>query len=153
MDQGRGMTAWESLLWALWLPKVRSSIKQVSCLAKPERELTYSNDWSATSPQAAVHLLESWNPILPAFIRDNVLDQLVVPKVKQAMEEWDGRPSRSGKTRKLSSIVFPWLPLLGHRMDDVLEGAKRRIRHVLRRWVVRDGVPEELARWRKDVSD
>ena len=27
MDQGRGMTAWESLLWALWLPKVRSSVK------------------------------------------------------------------------------------------------------------------------------
>jgi tuftelin-interacting protein 11 len=25
--QGRGMTAWESLLWSLWLPKVRSTIK------------------------------------------------------------------------------------------------------------------------------
>jgi len=96
--------------------------------------------------------LESWEPILPAFIRDNVLDQLVIPKVKQAMEEWDGRPSRSGKSRKLSSIVFPWLPLLGHRMEDVLDGAKRRIRHVMRKWVVRDGVPEELARWKKDVS-
>lgn len=26
-DQGRGMTAWESLLWAFWLPKVRAAIK------------------------------------------------------------------------------------------------------------------------------
>jgi tuftelin-interacting protein 11 len=47
--------------------------------------------------------------------------------------------------------VFPWLPLLGERIEDVLDGAKRRIRSVLRNWVVKDGVPEELSRWRKDV--
>lgn len=118
----------------------------------PWQTLTRSNEWSATSPQPAVHLLESWDPILPSFIRDNILDQLILPKVRQAIEEWDGRPSRSGKTRSLSGIVFPWLPLLGHRMDDILDGSKRRIRSVMRKWVVRDGMPEELARWRKDVS-
>jgi tuftelin-interacting protein 11 len=26
-DADRSMTAWESLLWSLWLPKVRSAIK------------------------------------------------------------------------------------------------------------------------------
>lgn len=112
----------------------------------------YSNEWSPTSPRPAVHLLESWDPVLPAYIRDNILDQLILPKVKQAIEEWDGRPSKSGKTRSLSGIVFPWLPLLGHRMEDILDGSKRRIRSVMRKWVVRDGVPEELSRWRKDVS-
>ncbi|WWC91342.1 uncharacterized protein L201_006285 [Kwoniella dendrophila CBS 6074] len=133
----RSMTAWESLLWTLWLPKVRSAI---------------NNDWDPASPNAAVHLVESWEPILPAFIRDNVLNQLVLPKVKTAIEQWDPRKNKHTKTPKsLASIVFPWLPLLGDRGDDILEGAKRRIRSVLRNWAVKDGVPEELARWKKDV--
>lgn len=104
------------------------------------------------SPHAAVHLLESWNPILPPFIRDHVFDQLILPKVKKAVDEWDGRPSRTGKSRSLAGIVFPWLPLLGERVEEVLEGAKRRIRSVMRSWAVKDGVPEELVRWRTDVS-
>ncbi|OCF31369.1 tuftelin-interacting protein 11 [Kwoniella heveanensis BCC8398] len=137
-ENGDGvMTAWESLLWSSWIPKVRSSI---------------NNDWDPASPDAAVHLLESWDPILPPFIRDNVLDQLILPKVKAAIEMWDPRKARLSKSsRSLASIVFPWLPLLGDRSEEILDGAKRRIRSVLRNWVVKDGVPEELGRWRNDV--
>lgn len=97
-------------------------------------------------------LLESWTPILPPFIRDNILDQLILPKIKKAVEEWSHRPSRSGKVRSLAGIVFPWLPLLGPRMEEIMELAKRRIRSVLRTWTVQDGVPVELTKWRKDVS-
>jgi len=115
-------------------------------------DYSISNDWNTASPDAAVHLLESWNSILPPFLRDNVLDQLILPKVKRAVEEWDGRLSRSRKTRSLAGIVFPWLPLLGERVEEVLEGAKRRIRSVMRSWQVNDKIPEELSRWKKDVS-
>ncbi|WWC64165.1 uncharacterized protein I303_106773 [Kwoniella dejecticola CBS 10117] len=131
------MSAWESMLWTMWVPKVRSAI---------------NNNWDAASPHAAVHLLESWDPLLPAFIRDNVLDQLVLPKVKAAIEQWDPRRAKHSKQpTSLASIVFPWLPLLGDRGDDMLDGAKRRIRSVLRNWVVKDGIPDEFIKWRKDV--
>ncbi|KAK4686900.1 tuftelin-interacting protein 11, partial [Tremellales sp. Uapishka_1] len=137
LDEERVMTAWESLLWTLWMPKVRSAI---------------NNDWDASSPHVAVHLLESWESILPQFIRDNVLDQLILPKVKKTVESWDPRPSRSGKPPKsLAGIVFPWLPLLGDRVEEVLSEGKRRIKSVMRAWVVKDGVPEELTRWKKDI--
>lgn len=111
-----------------------------------------SNDWSAFHPHSAVVLLESWTPILPPFIRDNILDQLILPKIKKAVEEWSHKPSRSGKVRSLAGVIFPWLPLLGPRMEEVMELAKRRIRSVLRAWTVQEGVPAELAKWRKDVS-
>lgn len=105
------------------------------------------------SPNDAVHLVESWEPILPLFVKDNILDQLVLPKVKVAIEQWDPkRNKRERRPKSLASIVFPWLPLLGERVDEVMDLAKRRIRHVMRSWVVKDGVPEELSRWRKDVS-
>lgn len=109
-----------------------------------------SNEWDASKPFPAVHLLESWSPILPHFIRDNILDQLILPKVKAAVERWGSR--RGEGSTSLANLVFPWLPLLGERMEEVLEDAKRRIRHVLKNWVVKDGAPAELAKWRKEVS-
>lgn len=128
----RQMTAWESVMWNLWLPKVRSTI---------------NNEWDALHPRAAVHLIESWESILPPFIRDNILDQLILPKVRKAVDEWDARRS----SVSLYKIVWPWFAVLGERMDEVLEGAKRRIRSMLRHWVVKDGVPPELGRWKKDI--
>nr|ODN90675.1 hypothetical protein L203_01786 [Cryptococcus depauperatus CBS 7841] len=135
MDKKNGdrvMTAWESFLWTSWLPKVRSAI---------------NNDWDPTDGNAAAQILLKWGSILPAFIRDNVLDQLVLPKIKAAIDQWDPRRSQVS----LSVIVFPWLPLLGTRVDEIMELAKRRIRSVLRKWTVKDGVPEDLVRWKKTV--
>ena len=114
--------------------------------------ISNSNDWEPRHPEKAVHLLESWDPLLPHFVRDNILDQLILPKVRTSIDEWDSRRSKAGKTRSLAAIVFPWLPMLGARMEEVLELAKRRIRHVMRKWVVGEGVPSELERWKKDVS-
>lgn len=125
----RDMTAWESFLWHRWLPKVRSAI---------------NNEWSPNDPWPAVHLMESWDSVLPVFIRDNILSQLVLPKVMAAVEAWSGQVS-------LASIVFPWLPLLGDRHGEILDESKRRIRSLLRRWKPADGVPSELSRWRNDI--
>lgn len=148
----RRMTAWESLLWNRWLPKVRSAIKYVPQCGPRSQADVPSNEWDPTSPQPAVHLLESWGPLLPAFLRDNIVDQLILPKVRTAVQDWTGRRGRNGTTPSLASIVFPWLPLLGERIGDVLEEAKRRIRAVLRKWSVTDGVLDELQLWKKDVS-
>lgn len=139
MDQSkeRTMTAWEALLWHRWLPKVRS---------------TLNNEWDAWDPSAAVHLVESWEPILPSFIRDNVIDQLILPKVMDAVQQWTGRPGPNGDAISLASIIFPWLPLLGERIDSVMDEGKRRIRSVLRKWNITDGVLKELLRWKKDVG-
>nr|KIR84073.1 tuftelin-interacting protein 11 [Cryptococcus tetragattii IND107] len=90
-----------------------------------------------------------WHQWVP---KDNILDQLVLPKVKAAIEQWNPkRNKRERHPKSLASIVFPWLPLLGERIDEIMDLSKRRIRHVMRNWVVKDGVPEELRRWRKDV--
>jgi tuftelin-interacting protein 11 len=125
------MTPFESLLWNVWLPKVRS------CL---------NNDWSPQEPQAAVKLYEAWSTFLPPFIRDNVLDQLILPKVHEAVSDWNPRKD----TVPLQSLVFPWLPHLGLRLEDVLGDARRKVKGLLRGWSAGDGVPEDLAVW-KDV--
>ncbi|KAJ7056581.1 GC-rich sequence DNA-binding factor-like protein-domain-containing protein [Mycena amicta] len=127
------MTPFESLLWNVWLPKVRTSL---------------NNEWDPEDPQPAVRLYEAWSSFLPPFIRDNMLDQLILPKVKKAVADWN--PKRA--TVSLRSIVFPWLPHLGLRMEDVVGDARRKVKSLLRSWTVADDLPADLAAWR-DIFD
>jgi len=128
------MTPFESLLWNIWLPKVRTSI---------------NNDWSPEVSQPAVSLYEAWSSFLPPFIRDNLLDQLILPKVQKAVANWNPKLAKVS----LQAIVFPWLPHIGLRMEDLVGDARRKIKNLLRSWVITDPMPAaaDLLAW-KDVG-
>ncbi|KAF8519028.1 TFP11-domain-containing protein [Hysterangium stoloniferum] len=125
------MLPFESLMWDVWLPKVRSCI---------------NNDWSAADAEPAIRLYEAWSGLLPPFIRDNVLDQLILPKIQKGISEWQPRVGYPA----LQAIVFPWLPHVGLRMEELLGDAKRKVKSLLRSWMVRAGIPNDLVAW-KDV--
>ena len=123
------MTPFESLLWNIWLPKVRTSI---------------NNEWSPDLPQQAVKLYEVWSSFLPPFIRDNLLDQLILPKVQKAVADWNSKNAKAS----LQAIVFPWLPYIGLRLEDVVGDARRKVKNLLRNWVVEEDILPDLAAWR-----
>ncbi|KAI0704460.1 TFP11-domain-containing protein [Cerioporus squamosus] len=131
--QDKPMTPYESLLWNSWLPRVRSSI---------------NNDWSPEDPLPAVRLYEAWSAFLPPFIRDNFFDQLVLPKVHKAVGDWNPRKSKV----PLQTLVFPWLPHVGLRLEEVLGDARRKVKSVLRAWTTAEAIPQDLGVW-KDVFD
>ncbi|KAI8996414.1 TFP11-domain-containing protein [Trametes punicea] len=130
------MTPYESLLWNTWLPRVRS---------------TLNNEWAPEDPLPAVRLYEAWAPFLPQFIRDNFFDQLVLPKVHKAVGDWNPRKSKVS----LQKLVFPWLPHVGLRLEEVLGDARRKVKSVLRSWTISDAIPEDLGAWKEvfDVGD
>jgi tuftelin-interacting protein 11 len=111
----------------------------------------HSNDWNVLDPRPAVKLLESWSPLLPRFMRDNVLNQLILPKISSQVGEWNPRRQRPGSEYSLASIVFPWLSVLQDRFDGVLDEAKVRIGETMKRWSVKESIPDEWKLWR-DVS-
>jgi tuftelin-interacting protein 11 len=124
------MTPFESLLWNVWLPKVRACV---------------NNEWSPQDPHPAVKLFETWFSYLPQFIRDNFLDQLILPKVHKAVADWNPRKD----TFTLQTLVFPWLPHVGLRFEDVIGYARRKISSLLRDWVVGDMIPKDLVAWQE----
>ncbi|KAH9944970.1 TFP11-domain-containing protein [Epithele typhae] len=127
------MTPYESLLWNTWLPRIRSAL---------------NNDWSPEDPQPAVRLYEAWSTFMPPFVRDNFFDQLVLPKVQKAVADWHPRKSHV----PLQTLVFPWLPHVGLRLEEVLGDARRKIKSLLRSWNTGDAIPHDLGVW-KDVFD
>ncbi|KIK61690.1 hypothetical protein GYMLUDRAFT_199260 [Collybiopsis luxurians FD-317 M1] len=129
----KSMTPFESLLWNVWLPKVRTAI---------------NNEWSPQTPQPALKLYETWSTFVPPFIRDNMLDQLILPKVQKAIADWNAKLDRVS----LQTIVFPWLPHVGLRLEDFVGDARRKLKSLLRHWTVGDDLPAGLNAW-KDVFD
>jgi tuftelin-interacting protein 11 len=126
------MSPFESWLWHAWLPKVRSAI---------------NNDWLPQDPSPAIRLYEAWSNLLPAFIRDNFFDQLVLPKVNKAIADW----SPKNHTVSLHTLILPWLPHVGLREDELLGEAKRKVKSLMRDWKPVNEVPNEVLVW-KDVS-
>ena len=104
-----------------------------------------SNEWDATDAAPAVTLFEAWLNLIPPFIQDNILDQLILPKVQSAMSDWKPRRSASGS---LHSIVFAWLPFVGLRVEELLGDAKRRVKSLFRSVEISKGVPPELLLWK-----
>ncbi|KLO11034.1 TFP11-domain-containing protein [Schizopora paradoxa] len=124
------MTPYESLLWNIWLPRVRSFI---------------NNEWTPDEPQQAVKLFEAWSDVLPTFIQDNVLDQLILPKISATVSAWNPKRDKFS----LHAVVFPWLPHVGLRMEEFVDAGRRKVKSLLRSWMTSEGVPKDLRPWRE----
>lgn len=137
------MTAFETMMWSMWMPRIRSAI---------------NNDWSAAQPEPAVELYSNWKAsgLLPRFISDNILDQLILPKVHKAISDWvptrASQKAASKNSTSLHHIVFPWLQHAASRSDTLIDEAKRRVRGLPKNWRPKDGLPEDLAPWRDVIA-
>ncbi|KAJ3085883.1 Tuftelin-interacting protein 11 [Quaeritorhiza haematococci] len=122
----RKMTPYESLLYSFWLPRIRSSI---------------NNEWNTRNPDPVIALLEIWcpskalsvktpsandhhHPVIPPWLYDNILTQLIVPKLTAEIEAWDPRRD----TIMIHTWLHPWLPILP---EDLLEPLHAPLRHKL----------------------
>jgi tuftelin-interacting protein 11 len=141
-------TPYESLMYAVWLPKVRSEVV---------------NRWDVDNPTQLTALLDAWKDVLPPFVYANVVNQLVVQRLTTALSSWQPRaPRRNGShhhyhhkqhhhhhhhRRQLRAPhiwLFPWLPYLPaeHVQADAASGlladVKRKFKRVLDTWDMDD---------------
>ncbi|MBW0490133.1 hypothetical protein O181_029848 [Austropuccinia psidii MF-1] len=147
----RKMSAFECLIWNDWLPKIRSTV----------------NNWSPYQCYDMLSVYTSWKPILPQFVHDNFLDQLIIPKLISCIENWDfiERPGQFHSTRKGSSrvslhlFVFPWLEHIdSYRGGLLLAEVKLKLANWLKSWkytsaesVEEKLMLQDLLVWKQDV--
>jgi tuftelin-interacting protein 11 len=111
------MTFYESLLDNTWMPKIRNAIQ---------------NRWDPRIPEPLILLLESWNDLIPRWLEHNIYEQLVAPKLKSEIENWNYRKESS----PLYSWLFPWLPIAAEKFSQlgVWEQARLKIGSCLLDW-------------------
>ncbi|KAJ5679508.1 hypothetical protein N7462_007752 [Penicillium macrosclerotiorum] len=140
--QRQSTSPYETMIYTLWLPRVRSALL---------------NDWDVYDPNAATALVIAWKSIVPGFVFANVLDQLVVPKLSGALKEWKPRSSRRNPSQhdgKFPWWLFTWLQYLGDRHTNptqptgLMSDAKRKFRVVLDSWSLHRGLINGIELWR-----
>ena len=121
---------YESLLYHLIIPKLRSSI---------------NNTWTPYDPQPVITLLESWDPIFPGWIHNLLLEQVILPKLRSAIDHWNPRRTKES----VHLWIFPWLPYLGTHMDDLIKTVQHKFKIVLEIWDVNSGIIHSLDEWKE----
>lgn len=129
-------TPFETMMNTIWLSKVRSAIKYsiykssmfllTHCLL-----YSYSNQWDIHNPDPLIQLMEEWEPVLPRFIYENIINQLLLPKISRAVSDWNPRTD----TIMIHSWIHPWFPTLrAWRLAELFTNIRHKLSVVLRQW-------------------
>ena len=94
----------------------------------------FCRKWNPREFQPLLSMLEAWQPALVPWIVDNILDQLVLPRLLQEVENWNPLTD----TMPIHSWLHPWLPLMGkmimieEQIDTVCWLCDIRVRFILK---------------------
>ncbi|XP_058804469.1 tuftelin-interacting protein 11 [Phymastichus coffea] len=111
----RSMNPYEQLIWHAWMPCVRRTVQE----------------WACRQPEGLIDLLEYWLPLLSPWIMDNILENIILPKLTEEVEEWNPVTD----TVPIHTWIHPWLPLMKTRMDtQIYPIIRRKLSFALQAW-------------------
>lgn len=90
----------EWIVWETWMPSIRTVV---------------GSYWNVKDADSFLNVLDSWKPLLANWIYQNILDQLILPKINEAVENWDPLSDPV----PIHSWIHPWLPHLGKKSASI----------------------------------
>jgi len=96
----------------------------------PKIRSTISNLWNPRHYDSVIIFVDTWQGVLPEMITENILDQLVLPKLNREVDAWNPRLD----TVPIHAWLHPWLPLLGQKMEPLYPLIRHKLQHVLQEW-------------------
>jgi tuftelin-interacting protein 11 len=91
---------YQIILWQCWLPQVRTAIVR----------------WEPRKPDQILEFVATWKSEVSEVIWDNLMNQLIMPKISTAVNSWD--PYR--ETIRIDTWLLPWLPILDKGAVQIL---------------------------------
>lgn len=129
--QDAAMDPYHRLLWETWVPFLRNIISQ----------------WQPRNCPPMVDFLDSWVHLLPVWILDNILDQLIFPKLQKEVENWNPLTD----TVPIHSWIHPWLPLMQSRLEPLFSPIRNKLASALQKWHPSDSSAKLILQPWKDV--
>ncbi|CAH1160144.1 unnamed protein product [Phaedon cochleariae] len=95
-----GIQPFDSLIWHTWMPVVRTCV----------------SSWNPRDCDTLITLVETWKAIIPPWILENVLDQIIIPKILDEVNAWNPLTD----TVPIHLWIHPWIPLLEARLQATI---------------------------------
>ncbi|XP_041352059.1 tuftelin-interacting protein 11-like [Gigantopelta aegis] len=108
------MDTFQRLIWDVWLPPVRVAILQ----------------WNVRNPDQVIRLLELWKNVLPSWVMENILNQLVLPTLLGDVEMWNPLTD----TMPIHAWIHPWLPLMADKLSSCYGPIRHKLANALVNW-------------------
>ncbi|KAM8716623.1 hypothetical protein ACLKA7_003495 [Drosophila subpalustris] len=110
---------YSSLIWAGVMPSFRA------CAAS----------WQPKEHAPMAALLDAWAPLLPTWVLDSVLEQLVLPRLTIGVSEWDPLTD----TVPIHSWILPWHAILGPKLEEsIYPQIRSKLGAALQAWSPQD---------------
>ncbi|VDO28032.1 unnamed protein product [Haemonchus placei] len=107
------LTAYDRLLWEGWLP----SLRRASLTWDPRDHM-----------EPMLRVIEMWLPVLPGWMKENILEQVIIPRIEDRVSSWDPLTD----SIPIHSWLVPWLAVLGDRLQPVLAPIRQKLAKALR---------------------
>lgn len=82
----------------------------LASIAIPCNVYFYYSAWDVKSAEPMIELLQTWRNLIPSWILDNILQQLIMPRIQHTADEWNPLID----TIPIHAWTHPWLPQLGN---------------------------------------
>ncbi|KAI9654420.1 MAG: hypothetical protein M1831_005386 [Alyxoria varia] len=133
-------SAYDDMLFSLFLPKMRTSI---------------TSTWDVQDPNPMLSVIEAWKQYLPATVFDILVNQMIASRLSLELQSWT--PSALKKSRISSPHLWliPWLEYLddyhlnSKSSSGLLAEVKRKYRFAFTSWNPSRNSIDSLIRWLK----
>ncbi|XP_065075830.1 septin-interacting protein 1 [Ochlerotatus camptorhynchus] len=106
---------YSGLVWSGVIPSIRSA----------------ATTWDPRLHQPMIALLDAWAPLLPSWILDNILEQIVMSKLTSAVGDWDPLTD----TIPIHIWIQPWAGILGSKMEvSIYPTIREKLSKALKAW-------------------
>ncbi|KAG5676106.1 hypothetical protein PVAND_005960 [Polypedilum vanderplanki] len=109
-----------ALVWSCIIPYFRKAANE---------------DWNPKNHTQMASLLDAWSALLPDWMLDNVLEQIVLNRLTLTVTEWDPLTD----IVPIHTWILPWSTILGHKMhDNVYKTICDKLSKAFRAWHPQD---------------
>ena len=137
-------TPYETMMYRMWLPAVSAAVREWDVVRDTDSMLS---------------LFEAWLPVLPDFVRAQLLEHDIVRRLDGAVAKWEPKRRRHQSSQSQSQNLphlwlFPWLMHLPPRhldpasADGLVSEVKRKFRQLIDVWEFYRGVVPGLWQWK-----
>jgi tuftelin-interacting protein 11 len=109
------MDVYDRLVWEVWMPNLRQVLSK----------------WSVkTEVSNIIDLLQNWMPLLPEWILCNILDNNILPKLQEQVEDWNPTTDPI----PIHTWIHPWLPIMDKSLEVLYPLIRLKLGMALTNW-------------------